>query len=126
MQSTHSNLQGASLTFCREFETVAGELERMSAGSNGRMTAPSANHIRLQLDGMLAQRSSAEAFQAEVSRHHQTQSLLDEESSRLRCAKSEVSILQASCLWSSAALSLWLSCNPAVTSFAAVRCCSML
>lgn len=75
---------------CREIESVASELERMSAGSSGRLTVPSADRMRLQLDDMLEQRNAAEAFQAEVHRHRRTTSLLEEEGSKLRVAKSEV------------------------------------
>ena len=74
----------------RELETVAGELERMSAGSSRRMIVPSASSMRKQLDSMLEQRKAAEAFQAELSRHRMTQNLLEEESDKLRSARSEV------------------------------------
>lgn len=62
----------------------------MSVDSNGRLTAPSADRMRLQLDNMLEQRSAAEAFQAEVQRHRHTQGLLDAGCNQLRIAKSEV------------------------------------
>lgn len=62
----------------------------MSAGSSGRLTVPSADRMRLQLDDMLEQRNAAEAFQAEVHRHRRTASLLEEESSKLLVANSEV------------------------------------
>lgn len=80
----------SSTAVYREIESVASELERMSAGSSGRLTVPSADRMRLQLDDMLEQRNAAEAFQAEVHRHRRTASLLEEESNKLRVAKSEV------------------------------------
>ena len=82
--------------FYREIESVASELERMSAGSCGRLTVPTADGMRLQLDDMLEQRTAAEAFQAEVHRHRRTASLLEEEGSKLRVAKSEVGPLPKS------------------------------
>lgn len=69
---------------------MASELQRMSVGSNGRLTAPSADRMRLQLDRMLEQRTAAEAFQAEVQRHRHTQGLLEAGCNQLRIAKSEV------------------------------------
>lgn len=69
---------------------MASELERMSVGSNGRLTVPSADRMRLQLDSVLEQRNAAEAFQAEVQRHRHTQGLLEAECSKLRVAQSEV------------------------------------
>lgn len=76
--------------FCREIESVASELERMSASSSGRLTVPTADRMRLQLDDMLEQRNAAETLQAEVQRHQCTASLLEEECSKLRIAQSEV------------------------------------
>ena len=69
---------------------MAGELERMSVGSNGCTVVPSANRMRLQLDGMLEQRGAAEAFQAEIHKHHHTMTMLEEERAKLRNAHSEV------------------------------------
>ena len=69
---------------------MASELERMSAGSQGRLTVPSADHLRVQLDDLLEQRNAAEALQAEVQKHRHTTSLLEEEMSKLRVAKAEV------------------------------------
>ena len=80
----------SSAASCREIESVASELERMSAGSSGRLTVPSANRMRLQLDNMLEQRNAAEALQAEVQKHQCTASLLEKECSKLRVAQSEV------------------------------------
>ena len=79
-----------SAAFCREIESVATELERMSAGSSGRMTVPTAERMRLQLDDMLEQRNAADVLQAEVQRHQCTASLLEQERCKLRVAQSEV------------------------------------
>ena len=75
---------------CREIESVASELERMSAGSSGRLTVPTADRMRLQLDDMLEQRTTAEALQAEVQRRQFTANLLEQECCKLRVAQSEV------------------------------------
>ena len=80
----------SSTAFCREIESVANELEHMSAGSGGGLTVPSAGRMRLQLDGLLEQRNAAEGLQAEVQRHQRTASLLEQECSKLRVAQSEV------------------------------------
>lgn len=68
----------------------------MSAGSSGRLTVPSADRMRLQLDDMLEQRTAAEAFQTEVHRHRHTASLLEKESNKVLVAKSEVRSLPKS------------------------------
>ncbi|KAL3144158.1 hypothetical protein ABBQ32_003943 [Trebouxia sp. C0010 RCD-2024] len=91
---TFDRLFSISTDWTRDLESVANELQRMSVDSNGRLTAPSADRMRLQLDNMLEQRSAAEAFQAEVQRHRHTQGLLDAGCNQLRIAKSEISQLQ--------------------------------
>jgi len=55
------------LCCCRELESVAAELRRMSAGSNGRTQVPSAAHMRLQFDDMLEQQGATEALELETA-----------------------------------------------------------
>ena len=71
---------------------MAAELERMSAGSSGRIQVPSANHMRLQLDDMLEQQAAAEALEVEVRRHNHTRSLLEQSQTKLQMAAAEVVI----------------------------------
>ncbi len=80
------------LCCCRELESVAAELGRMSAGSNGRTQVPSAAHMRLQFDDMLAQQGAAEALEVERRKHKHTTSLLHEEHKTLQAANAEVPI----------------------------------
>ena len=80
------------LCCCRELETVASELERMSAGSNGRTQVPSAAHMRLQFGDMLEQQGAAEALELERRNHNHTTSLLQEEHKKLQAANAEVPI----------------------------------
>ena len=77
---------------CRELESVAAELGRMSAGSNGRTQVPSAAHMRLQFDNMLEQQGAAEALELEWWQHNHTKSLLHEEHKKLQAANAEVPI----------------------------------
>ena len=77
---------------CRELDSVAAELGRMSAGSNGRTQVPSAAHMRLQFDDMLEQQGAAEALELERRQHNHTTSLLHEEHKKLQAANAEVPI----------------------------------
>ncbi len=77
---------------CRELESVAAELGRMSAGSNGRTQVPTANHLRSQFDGLLEQQAAAEALEVEVRKHQHTQALLVEKQQKLQMASAEVII----------------------------------
>ncbi|DBA65985.1 TPA: hypothetical protein ACH3X2_003002 [Trebouxia sp. C0005] len=82
------------LCCCRELESVAAELGRMSAASNGRTQVPSAAHMRLQFDDMLEQHGAAEALELERRKHNHTTSLLHEEHKKLQAANAEVLQLQ--------------------------------
>lgn len=71
---------------------MASELERMSAGSNGRTQVPSAAHMKLQFGDMLEQQGAAEALELERRSHNYTKSLLQEEHKKLQAANAEVPI----------------------------------
>ncbi|KAL0042731.1 hypothetical protein WJX79_009011 [Trebouxia sp. C0005] len=91
---TFDLLFSISSDWTRELESVAAELGRMSAASNGRTQVPSAAHMRLQFDDMLEQHGAAEALELERRKHNHTTSLLHEEHKKLQAANAEVLQLQ--------------------------------
>lgn len=93
LASRQTNSDTLTVCLCSEIDEVAGELARMSNQSNGRIQAPSALQMSMQLGDMLEQKANQVAVDAEALRHDRTKLALQEERQKVRALEAEVKLL---------------------------------